>query len=58
MIITPSVKNLNLFTGAIIYTTSQKYKMKRNLEVNQPKLSVSCSVFIGPSRNRKRHRKR
>ena len=35
----------NLFTWTIVSSASQKYTMRRNLEVNQSKPSASCSVF-------------
>ena len=38
----------------IISSVSQKYKMRRNLEVNQSKPSVSCSVFVVPFTNKKK----
>ena len=45
-IIRLSVK-IKIKSWTIVSTTSQKYRMRRNLEVNQLKPIVSCSVFIG-----------
>ena len=34
--------------SACLSKASQKYRMRKNLEVSQSKPTVSCSVFIGP----------
>ena len=64
MVLSVKIKIKNFFFWTIISHASQKYKMRRNLEVNQSKprfFSFDILTFflflLDPSQNRKRHRK-